>query len=328
MPDDNLFSTLPITSDADNGPLVVVGLPRSGSSFLSEIISQIDDWFIFDDLYLQRKAVEIGATGSLNDAHLDNLLYFLGWQIRARLRSGKYAIPRVNEDEVEPMNQAIKASLSGSGATWATLQREWRCRLAARSGCANWGYKMPQAFRNLDQLFQFYPDMKVIFLMRAPQDVLASYKYMHPGSHDGDPAQYHPIAHAFYWRLAAQAYLDALNRFNKKVKLIKFDDLVSEPVCTARTIAQFLVASEPKIIRIPRRPNTSFDKTGDRKTLNGLELYFLDRIARVMRDKLGFDAIEKKISPSDFADLFRTSLNFGKFRAKKLVLARLKWLGK
>ena len=51
-----LFAISPVVSEPKPSPVVVVGLPRSGSSFLSYVISQIDDWYVFDDLYLFRTA--------------------------------------------------------------------------------------------------------------------------------------------------------------------------------------------------------------------------------------------------------------------------------
>lgn len=320
--EDSLFSKTLTAKNLDNTPLLVVGLPRSGSSFLSEIISQINGWYVFDDLYLHRKALEIGATGPLSEAQLDSLLFFLGWQIRARKRFGTYAIPNVSEDEIDAMNAAIKTSLLGTGATWADLQEEWMSRLAQRSGCIHWGYKMPQAFRYLETLFEYYPDMKVIFLMRAPQNVLASYKYMRPDSQDGDPAQYHPVAHAIYWRQAAQAYCAAKIRFKDRVILLRFEDLVAAPAETAGEIATFLGAEAPKNITAPPRPNSSFKKGGTRRGLNGLELSLLDSIAGKMRDNLGFEAQRQKPSVKDIGDFIKTSLVFSTFRVKKIIAAR------
>lgn len=323
MPKDNLFSTKPVATKQDNTPLVVVGLPRSGSSFLCEVISQIEGWYVFDDLYVHRKAIETGATGTLSEAQLDNLLFFLGWQIRARLRHGKYAIPNVTEAEIEDMNASIKTALSGTNPTWADLQEEWMCRLATRSDCENWGYKMPQAFRYLDQLFELYPNMRVIFLMRTPQDVLASYKYMRSDSEDGDAAQYHPLSHAVYWRMAAKSYLDAKAKFKDKVMLLKFEDLVAEPNQAARQVASFLDTKVPEGVDIPSRPNSSFRTNGKRQSLNGLELSLLDKIAGDMRDELGFDAAKQKLSASDFVDFTKTSLVFTNFRIKKFVSTKL-----
>ncbi len=321
MSEDRLFSETPVARKRANVPLLVVGLPRSGSSFLSDVISQIDGWYVFDDLYLHHKAREIGATGVLSESQMDRLLFFLGWQIRARLRHGSYAIPNVGEDEIEAMNAALKTSLLGTGATWADLQEEWMYRLALRAGCENWGYKMPGAFRHLDALFEHYPEMRVIFLLRAPQDVLASYKYMRPDSEDGDAAQYHPVAHAIYWRMAARAYFDAKERFADRVMLVRFEDLVADPTAAAARIGAFIGTPPPETIRAPERPNSSYRKSGARRRLSGLEMFFVDRIAGGMRDRLGFARGRERLRPGDVLDLAKTTLVFAGFRARKALSA-------
>ena len=61
---DPLFSSQPVTAkDTHSAPVIVVGMPRSGSSFLSHVLSQLPGWYVFDDLYLQDKVKEIGAEG-------------------------------------------------------------------------------------------------------------------------------------------------------------------------------------------------------------------------------------------------------------------------
>lgn len=119
--EDRLFSTQRIADAKAQDPLIVMGLPRSGSSFLSEVISQIEGWYVFDDLYLHRKALQIGARTPLSQRDMGVLLDFLGWQIRARLRWGSYAIPAVAEDEIDPMNESLNTSFRAAPGNWADL---------------------------------------------------------------------------------------------------------------------------------------------------------------------------------------------------------------
>ncbi len=55
-----LYSKVPV-ADSNPEPIIIVGLPRCGTSFLADVVSQIGDWFIFDDLYLYRQAKAINA---------------------------------------------------------------------------------------------------------------------------------------------------------------------------------------------------------------------------------------------------------------------------
>ena len=46
---------------SDPAPVVVVGLPLSGSSLLGHVLLQATDCYVFDDLYTARQAQELGA---------------------------------------------------------------------------------------------------------------------------------------------------------------------------------------------------------------------------------------------------------------------------
>jgi hypothetical protein len=54
---------------------------------------------------LRRQALSEGEDKSISPQQLKKLLFFLGWQIRARLRFGKYAIPASKKDQVELINE-------------------------------------------------------------------------------------------------------------------------------------------------------------------------------------------------------------------------------
>lgn len=317
---DLLFSSTPIAEQySRKDPLIVVGLPRSGSSFLSHIISQIEDWYVFDDLYLQIQPAAIEAKDSpLTEEQMDALLICLGWHVRARVRHGKYAIPNVAEDEVEAMNAAIKQSLMPNGATWYELQEEWMVRLALRKGAAHWGYKLPKAFRNIETLHHHYPNMKLIFLMRQPHDVLSSYKFMEPDSQDGDPNQYHPIAHAAYWRMAAQSYFATLEKGAPPAKLVTFNEIINDPLTAAQSIASFLGSTPPETIDVPTRANTSFSSDARRKEINGLETSVINLLCKSYAERMGFEDRRKPIAFSDFFNLAATTGKFSHYRLKKL----------
>ena len=325
---DILFSEEKLSEDGtDRQSVIVVGLPRSGSSLLSQVMSELPGWYVFDDLYTSRAAKKAGVFARPFDSQsLDALLHFLGWQIRARKRSGLYAIPAVEEDEIEPMNAALKAVFDGSGADWMDLQEEWLIRLAARQDCSNWGYKSPGAFRYLDKILTRHPKMKVVFLMRAPEGVLASYKHMPEDSQDGNPAQYHPITHAAYWRLAANSYQKALTTYGAdRVMLVRFEDMISDPAATITGLAGFLDTPAPENPTLPPQKNTSFP-AGGRRGLTGLESKLVTAIAGGARSKLAFAPVEPGpgFAGSDLIDFVATSGRALGYRLNQFVTGPLR----
>lgn len=320
--DDPLFAPTRLPAEVcKRDPLIVVGLPRSGSSFLSHILSQVPDWYVFDDLYTQRQAGRLRVKTPMVAKDLGGMMFYLGWQIRARLRFGLYAIPNVTEDEVPAMDAALIQAFTDRPGTWAELQEEWMRRLATRAGCARWGYKMPGAFRQIPQLRDHYPQARFMFIMRNPYKVLASYKHMPATSQDGNPRRYHPIAYAIYWRMAVRAYLAYRDTLGDRLTLVQFEDLVGQPQQTATRIADFLGATPPQNVHVPEKPNTSFDAGGKKvsRDLTGLERWILNRVAHKEMAALGYDMQPARVRPGDFWDILRVTVRFAGFYLQRLV---------
>jgi hypothetical protein len=279
----------------------------------------VPGWYVFDDLYLARAAKQARTTGPLDDKALDHLLDFLGWQIWARKRYGTYAVPEVSEDEIEPMKEALHKTFSGKSVDWLALQEEWLIRLGERSGAVNWGYKMPGAFRHLEMLLETYPEMKVVFLMRAPEKVLASYKHLPEDSEDGEADQYHPLTHAVYWRMAAKAWQAAQKRWPDRVMLQRFEDLVADPTAAGKTLAAHLGAPIPDVITAPERPNSSFKGPKGRPSLTRLEQKLIHLITGSQRKALGFAPLTQSPAEVGLGDFVWTTGRFMRRQAGNLV---------
>lgn len=311
-----IFARRPLHGEApEAGPLLVVGLPRSGSSTLADLISQTGAAYCFDDLYFQRHAERIGARGPLDRARLDDALHFLGWQIRARLRWKRYALPRMEEADVEPMNDAIRAAFAERPPDWQTLQKEWLWRLARLNGCRNWGYNQPGAFLGLDELLRIYPKARVAFLFRAPERVLASFKHMPDGHRDGDPRQYHPLAYALYWRKSAEAYERWRQALPGRTIRVRFEEMVEDPRETAVRLAAFLGETFDGPVR-SAEANTSF--RGGRRALTGLETALLRRVAGPAAQRVGYRIDPEPVRAGDFWDLPATTARFGLYQMRRL----------
>lgn len=309
--EDTLFSTTPVAPVADaRNPVIVVGLPRSGSSFLSHVLSQFDDYYVYDDLYMIELARSLGVKGRLTPEQLRQMLHALGWQIRARLRRGLYAIPNMREEEVEPMNAALLETFSEHAPTPLDLQEEWLLRLAHRKGARNWGYKQPRAFIRLDALRARYPGLKVIFLLRQPHDVFASYKHMPMESEDGDPRRFHILPYAYYWRAAARALLRERKAHPDDTLFISFSELTADPTGTAGQIAAFLGVPAPAEVTVPPRPNSSHTKTAERPRLTGLEGKITNAVCGQDMAALGFATPTVLPKAADLVDFLRISGRF------------------
>lgn len=327
---DPLFAETRLARDGQaRKSVVVVGLPRSGSSFLSHVLSQIPGWYVFDDLLFRRQVADVRATVTMSDRKLERLIDFLGWQVWARLKHGQYSVPNADRSEIPGMKAALYATFAGKNLTWLDLQEEWLVRLSARSGCLNWGFKSPHESRHIDELFTAYPDMKAIFIMRAPEKVLASYKHMPVDSGDGHPDNYHPVTHAYIWKRAADSFAKASARYPGRLMLVRFEELVADPAEVAKAISRFLGTPAPETVSVPPRPNTSFSG-GRVMGLTGFEHRLAHAIIGGRRAELGFPEPSGRVpvSAGDLGDLTATTARFTRRRTgllAKSLRSRLAW---
>ena len=297
-------------------PVVAIGLPRSGSSLLSDILSQTDDYFVFDDLYLYRRAMGLGVTGALTDVQLDNLIDWLGWQVRARIKHGVFDTTRTSIDleAVDRMDEALRATFQGEDVLWHELLTEWIGRLTLHHGCTRWGFKAPQDFMHIDLYRTLFPGVKFVYLYRDPREMMASLK--HVRDQDGDPRQYHPAVYARYWRLASETVERACAAHPGLIHTVRFEDLVDEPQAQAERIAGFL-GTRVGTVRT-ERSNTSFGG-GSRSLLTPSETFICERIAGGAMAERGYDLGRGHLRLRDIPDLIRSTLRFGRYQLGRVL---------
>jgi hypothetical protein len=287
-------------------PVIVVGLPRSGTSFVSDILSQIPDLYVFDDLYLYREAKAIGAdAGYLNAGQLDKLLFFLGWQIRARIKHGVFSVPDMTVEDVDDAMTALGELYRGKRATWFELLEEWMMRLAINQGASHWGYKAPQDFLHTALLSRVFPGVKFIFVQRDPRDMMRSLKYVH--NMDGNPKQYHPVAYSLYWKSCA-AKIKELRSQGCGSLVLKFDDLVRSPSDCAAEVARYLGLFAPGEILVKEK-NSSFNNKKQQE-LTSTEKWVIEKIIGSDLQLFGFQTSNSKPSFVGAYEVIRVSVVF------------------
>lgn len=311
-----LFATEPVAPAHRSPPVVVVGLPRSGSSYLSHVISCIGDWFVFDDLYILRQADALRATGPLTRRQLESLIDFLSWQLRARIKLERNFLKiHCSLEDVDRMETALLQTFQSTSATWYELLEEWLVRLALHHGRNRWGYKTPQDFMHMPRLARLFPGIRFIFLVRNPANMMASYKYVNPL--DGSRGQYHPLVYARYWALASRMIRKYERELDLPVYRVRFEALVADPDAEARKIAGFLGSSPPE--SIPKMgANTSF-RNGPRHAITSTEAWICQRIAGEEMRLFGYECGDAHAALSDLPDLFATSLRFGTYQLRRFT---------
>ncbi len=304
-----------LAPDHRRPPVVVVGLPRSGSSYLSHLMSQLEDWFVFDDLYLYRQARALGADGALDPEQLHRLVDFLGWQLRARLKYDRDFVQlRCRLDEVDGLCEAVEAALGAQPVRWHELLEEWMVRLALRHGRTRWGYKAPQDFMHMEELAALFPGVRFVFIVRDPRQTMASFKYVR--GEDGAPGQYHPLVYARYWRMAHELTERSAAEHGLPLLRVRFEELVADPLGQGRRIAAFLGTrlEEPLV---PMGANTSF-RAGERRDITPTERWLCERVTGPRLADAGYAASGARPRLRDVPDLMATTLRFAAYQGRRL----------
>jgi len=319
-------SSVPVVKKSTS-PVIIIGLPRSGSSYLTHIFSCLDNWFVFDDLYPYQKANSLGIHSSLNLVSNEKLLkkYInqLTWQLRAKIKfEQNFDFPNLSWEDTYEMEKAIFESLQkNDNIFWSDVLEEWITRLALFCGKHRWGYKTPQDFMHMEELTKIFPGVKFIYIVRDPRKVLQSYKNLPRvkthGSQDGVHRQYHPVIYSWYWKNSYKTVQAFIKQNLAAVEIVKFEDLIKNPQLVADRIANFLNASVSGKVTIAQG-NSSL-KQGSERKLTNLEINICEKIVGSCMEQAGYKFSRVSSQFSEIFDLLDTSFTFTIYQLERII---------
>jgi Sulfotransferase family len=303
-------------------PVVVVGLPRSGSSFLSYVLSTLDDWYVFDDLYAYQSAQTLKILNkTLTAQEIKSFLLKMGWPVKARIKwENNFLKPQCSWEDVDLMQQKISEYFSEQkNVYWHQVLEEFLSRLAVYHGSTQWGYKTPQDFMHMNHLTDLFPGIRFIFIVRDPRKMMNSLKNlpMNKGG-DGDRRQYHPLAYALYWKMAQDKVFNFIDNGRAPVKIIKFEDLVSNPDLIANNLAEFLNTKVNRNIN-KDKGNTSFQ--GQQKLeFTSTENWICELINKNYLERLGYEILNTPPRLQDIGEIVNLSCQFTFYQIQRIFV--------
>lgn len=302
-------------------PVFIVGLPRSGSTLLSKIINETPDILSFNDFYYIQKVFEINAeTGPLDRKQIHQLVDWIIQFTKRRSCSGDDFIGQFhfNEKKLADLQEEMISKHTKASTTWATLMEEGLLQLADMAGKKRWADKTPQNFMHLKLIRQGFPDAAILFLLRHPYKVLASYKHAKGQGHN--PLRYHPLVYAVYWRNAVRRYFQAV-KADDAVAMIRYEDILADTRKTANQLNVVLGTNIRKLDIGLMGSNTSFKK-GIPKSITPTEKWICWQIAQKEMMIIGYKCNKERPRACDLPGLFFQTLKFIFFQLFRLMRSK------
>ncbi len=200
-------------------PIFLAGPDRSGIGLLGEILEchpalsitrRTNFWDYYD-----------GRFGDLRDPlNVDRCLDAVMRDRRGRL--------------FDPDRRDVLDHLSRYGASYEHLFEALQVQLMVRRGATRWGDKSLGSERHAGRILSAYPSARMIHVLRDPRDRFASHKH-HRGAPRGGAG-----SGAALWRWSEQLAISNRERFGDRYRVVRYEDLVTEPETTLGHLCRFL----------------------------------------------------------------------------------------
>lgn len=197
-------------------PVFVVGNPRSGTTLVQQILSAHAEFWtapethIFDHVM---RAAPDAVSKAITAEKLSTLLK------RMAKRSGLTLAEDVRQGMIEEANSGV---LTGTRFVELVMQSF----KSANDPATRWVEKTPQHLMHLDTIWQYFPDARVINIVRDPRDVVSSPSRFR--KHSPGIARKNAVIHiALRWN----RFIERTQRHTGDPRFlsIRYEDLVGDP---------------------------------------------------------------------------------------------------
>jgi hypothetical protein len=168
------------------------------------------------------------------------------------------------------------------------------------------GQSRPRDLFELQQIFAFFPDAKVVFCVRSLLDFLVSYRDKFKRAKRQNKLEnmdrlrqlYHPVVTSLLWTASMRTVIGALDRWGDRLFINRYEDLIAKPEERVRRLCEFLeIEFEPAMLMVETN-NSSENVTQRgifatsverwRGQLNESEAYVAQKIGRRELRRLGY----------------------------------------
>ncbi len=204
---------------ASLGPVFVCGADRSGTSLVFALLASHPNLSMVRRTNMWRWFH--GRFGDLSDPqNLDEAIDTLS-------RYRRLAV-------LDPDWSRIRSELGAGEPTYGRLFELMHRHRAEKLGCPRWGDKSLHSEHFADTMFAEFPDARVIQLVRDPRDRYASIFKRY------DSARGDVIGATGRWLASARAAERNRNRYQGRYLVVRFEDLLHDPVPVTNHICDFI----------------------------------------------------------------------------------------
>ncbi|ORA68760.1 hypothetical protein BST23_02745 [Mycolicibacterium elephantis] len=242
-----------------NNPIFIVGTSRSGTSLVKHILTAHGDIFIAGETHyfdqLRPRLTGKGVGPLVGDEEQRCQDYFLALSHRPYSRGGDPSHARIDREELADFARRICAGGDGYFEAFCRLSR--KLEFGASPEPSRWGEKTPRHVFRLREILTRYANAQVIYLLRDPRAVVASYRDWNEKRLDSIPtsdnavaliaearrvqASYHPAIIALMWKAAVNASERARQEFgDQRVRILRYEDLTLDPRRTLTELTAWL----------------------------------------------------------------------------------------
>jgi hypothetical protein len=218
---------------------------------------------------------------------------------------------------------------------------------AEMDGARRFGDSSPQDVLYVAQILEWFPDARIVGVVRDPRGFLASYKNQWRRAVAHDRERYNAVTTSLLWRSYMRALLNAKEgAAAAATAIVRYEDLVDDPEGETRRLCEHVgVDYRPAMIDV-KRSNTSYDtavaalgKAGIdtrsrdrwRTELTPTEIWLGERIFGPVMEPLGYTRVAAGLPGPSPAELARITavlpgrlLNQVRAGGKKLTFAKLR----
>lgn len=228
----------------DRPPVFVVGLGRSGTTLTARILDRHSRISVCGESHFLRLTAHRRGSSTLSADEAREILDGLPMRWTGADPEDVLAEFRSTDHSLRSLFDSIM-----------------RARML-HHGKTRYGEKTPSHFWYLDRLFDWYPDAKLVYLVRDPRRVHASFvrSRFAPRLH---AAERWVVPRGLYWNYGARELRRISRERPGQVFALRFEDLIEDPEARIRALCAFLDEPfEPQMLEVAF-DNSSFGDLGE-----------------------------------------------------------------